>query len=290
MSILVDSPRTSWGYEPGGPLVPGLRAWAALGGGRRCETWLAWSTERWCPVVVKLPRPDHLTDPATQAELAQEAQIMATLAHPAMQRLYAANLDADPPHLIFEYVEGPSLSTSLVEEGRLGPAEATQLGLQIAGALRYLHGTGVVHLDLKPDNICLRDGRPVLIDFGIARHRGQRRGTGATRGSPPYMAPEQCTGSPAVPASDLFALGAVLFEVLTGQRAYHPRREGSGWWYPQLSGPHPERVPGALGAVIDLLLRPDPDARPPDAEAVLKSLAVTLPADEEPPWPAWSDI
>src|SRR5205823_4670951 len=111
----------------------------------------------------------------------------------------------------------------------------------------------------------LRDGRPVLIDFGIARRPGQRRRTGAPRGSPPYMAPEQCLGGPAVPATDLFALGTVLFEAVTGQRAYHPRREGTGWagrrgdawawWYPQLAGIHPERAPGPLGGVIRWLIQ-----------------------------------
>ncbi len=289
MSVAIETPAATWGYAPGNPVVPGLRAWARLGGGRRCETWLAWSQDMWSPVVVKLPRPDHLSDPATRADLAQEAEMMGALSHPAVQRLYAANLDADPPHLVFEYVEGPTLADSLAQEGPLAPGEAAQLGLQVAGALRYLHGHRVVHLDLKPDNICLRDGRPVLIDFGIARRPGQRRRTGAPRGSPPYMAPEQCLGGPAVPATDLFALGAVLFEAVTGQRAYHPRRDGTGWWYPQLAGSQPRRAPGPLGGVIRWLIQADPANRPPDADAALKSLAVALPAGEDPPWPPWSD-
>ena len=76
---------------------------------------------------------------------------------------------------------------------------------------------------------------------------------------------------------------------LTGRRAFHPRREGTGWWYPQLAGIQPERAPGPLGGVIRWLLQPDPEHRPGDADEVLRSLAVALPAGEEPPWPAWTD-
>src|SRR5690242_14539388 len=95
--------RTGWGYAPGDPAGPGLRAWARLGGGRRTETWLAWSSSWWMPVVMKLPRPDLVADPLARADLANEARAAAGLAHPGVQRLYAA-VDADPPYLLFEYV------------------------------------------------------------------------------------------------------------------------------------------------------------------------------------------
>jgi serine/threonine protein kinase len=284
------TPKTGWTYAPGDTIVAGLRAWAALGGGRRCETWLAWSTVRWMPVVVKLPRPDLVDDPQTRADLAQEVEMTGGLAHPGVQRLYAAHLDAPLPYLMSEYVEGPTLDASLTSDGPLDPEEAVLLAMQLAAALRYLHGRDVVHLDVKPSNVCLRDGRPVLIDFGIARRAGTPRRPGAPRGSAPYMAPEQCRDEPAAPATDLFALGATLFEALTGERAFHARRLAAEWLYPQLAGVLPRALPGALGALVGRLLRPEPGNRPAGAAAVLRELDAAMPVDAAPLWPDWLEF
>jgi len=275
-----------WDYRPGDPIVSGLRAWAPLGGGRRCQTWLAWSTARWSPVVVKLPRPDLVGNAETLADLRQEAEISAGLAHPAVQRVYEARLDAPLPYLVTEYVEGPTLGAAIATGGPFEPGEAVHLGMQVTAALRCLHGSGVVHLDVKPSNICLRDGRPVLLDFGIARRAGEPRRAGAPRGSPPYMAPEQCRDEPAQPSTDLFALGAVLYEAATGALAFHPHRTGDGWEYPQLCGV-PESLPGLFGALVTRLLDGDPARRPADADTVLGLLGRALPPDEESLWPQW---
>jgi serine/threonine protein kinase len=276
-------------YQQSAPIVGGLRAWAPLGGGRRCETWLAWSPERWCPVVVKLPRAGLAADADTRTDLAREAAMVGGLAHPGVQRLYAAELAGEVPYLVFEYVEGPTLDSSIAAEGPLPADEAVLLGLQVAAVLRYLHGSGVVHLDLKPSNVCLRDGRPVLIDFGIARAPGLTRCPGAPKGSPPYMAPEQCRDEPATPSTDLFALGALLYEAVTGEHAFHPRRDAGGWSYPQLSAPV-ATTPGPLGSLIGWLLEPDPGRRPADAATVLRALAGALPAGTEGAWPDWVDL
>ena len=293
MSV-VDVIRTGWGFAPGDTVVTGVRAWARLGGGRRCETWLGWSTAWWMPVVLKLPRPGLTDDPDTRADLAHEAEVTAGLAHPGVQRRYSAVLDAGVPYLLSEYVEGPTLDTSLAQDGPLEPAEVALLGMQLAGALRYLHGRGVVHLDLKPSNVCLREGRPVLIDFGIARPAGTRRRPGAPRGSAPFMAPEQCRDDAAMPATDLFALGALLFEAATGEHAFHPRRLGGEWLYPQLAGTVPARLPGPLGELITALLESDPVRRPSTATEVLWALAGTLPPGTRlwPDWlsPDWDDM
>jgi len=287
MSV-VETTRTGWGYAPGDTMATGLRSWARLGGGRRCETWLAWSTTWWMPVVMKVARPELVDDPDTRADLVHEMEVAAGLAHPGVQRLYAGAVDADPPHLLFEYVEGPTLDTCVDREGPLDQVEILLLGMQLAGALRYLHGRGVVHLDLKPSNVCLRDGRPVLIDFGIARPAGTLRRPGAPRGSAPFMAPEQCRDEAATPATDLFALGAVLFEATTGEHAFHPRRLCEQWRYPQLEGA-PPRLPGALGDLVARLLQPVPGLRPASATEVLWELARALPPGAEGLWPAWLD-
>jgi serine/threonine protein kinase len=101
------------------------------------------------------------------------------------------------------------------------------------------------------------------------------------------MAPEQCRDEAATPATDLFALGALLFEAATGEHAFHPRRLGTEWLYPQLAGVAPRRLPDALGAVIGQLLDPEPARRPVSATEVLWALAQALPRGAVRLWPEW---
>jgi eukaryotic-like serine/threonine-protein kinase len=109
-------PELSWNWSPGHEPAPGLLAWALLGDGRRCETWLAWDLGRWCPVAVKLPRPGGSPGRALAA-LAQEAQVAGPVAHPGIRRLLESRLDQPLPQLVFEYVEGPTLDDALADDG-----------------------------------------------------------------------------------------------------------------------------------------------------------------------------
>jgi serine/threonine protein kinase len=234
-------PELSWNWSPGHELAPGLLAWALLGDGRRCETWLAWDLGRWCPVAVKLPRPG--SSAGAVAALAQEAQVAGPVAHPGIRRLLESRLDQPLPHLVFEYVEGPTLDDALADDGPFHPVDVLLTGMQLAAALGHLHGRGLAHLDVKPGNVVLREGRPVLIDLGLARPVGQAPAGRHRRGSPPWMAPEQVRRLPASPGMDLFALGAVLFELATGTQAFEPRDDGpAGRRGP--AGPRPVRPPG----------------------------------------------
>jgi eukaryotic-like serine/threonine-protein kinase len=180
--------RRSWALEPGQELAPGLAAWALLGGGPRCQTWLAWDLERWGPVAVKLPHPHELGRGKAEAALARELAALQGLAHPGLQRLLDARLEASPPHLVFEYVEGPTLAAALHDQV-FDLVDVLLIGTQVATTLRYLHGRGLVHLDIKPGNTVLREGRAVLIDLGIARRIGQPHPPGRPRGSRPYRGP-----------------------------------------------------------------------------------------------------
>src|SRR4051812_27697893 len=118
----------TWGDAPGAPVAADLRAWGPLGGGRRRATRPGRSRTRWCPVVVKLPRPGLVRDPLARADLAGEAAVAAGLTHPGIQRLYEAVLDADVPYLVTEYVEGPTLGDSIAADGPLPPDEVALLG------------------------------------------------------------------------------------------------------------------------------------------------------------------
>jgi serine/threonine protein kinase len=290
-------PEPSWSWPPGHELVPGLLAWALLGDGRRCETWLAWDLGRWCPVVVKLPRPGGRRGRAV-AGLAQEAAVAAATAHPGIRRLLESRLDQPLPYLVFEYVEGPTLDDALAEDGPFHPVDVLLVGMQLAAALGHLHGRGLVHLDVKPGNVVLREGRPVLIDLGLARPSGEVPVGGHRRGSPPWMAPEQVRRRPAAPGMDLFALGAVLYELATGTQAFDPADDGPAerrW--PQLLGPPPPassrnpEVPAAVDRAVAALLAPDPAGRPAAASQVLALLDAAMPADapeEDRLWPDWA--
>ena len=290
-------PEPSWSWAPGQELAPGLLAWALLGDGRRCETWLAWDLGRWCPVAVKLPRPGSGTARAVAA-LAQEAQVAGATAHPGLRRLLEARLDRPLPHLVFEYVEGPTLDDALADEGPFHPVDVLLTGMQLAAALGHLHGRGLAHLDLKPGNVVLRDGRPVLIDLGLARPVGEPPAGGHRRGSPPWMAPEQVRRRPASPGMDLFALGAVLYELATGTQAFEPLDQGPpARRWPQLTGPPPAassrspEVPAALDQAVACLLAPDPADRPASAAQALALLSAAMPADaaeEDRLWPTWA--
>jgi serine/threonine protein kinase len=282
-------------FSTGDEIVPGLHAWALLGVGRRCETWLAWSTELWTQVVVKLPVIDQLGDARTAVRLGEEAAVLRRLSHPSIERLLADRHMDDVPHLVLEYAEGPTLDQLVDDEGPLGPVDAIRLGMQIACGLHHLHSRGIVHLDLKPANIILRDGRAVILDLDIARAVGEPAPPGRAHGTGPYMSPEQCRRGRARPQTDVYALGAVLYEIVTGVRAFPTRRADDGASSRKLSR-RPRRllavrpdIPPELDAVIAELLEPDARRRPASAVAVLRLLRGALPPGTDALWPEWAD-
>jgi serine/threonine protein kinase len=282
-------------FCPGDPIRPDLLACAALGHRQWTESWLAWSLPHWSHVVVKLPREEHTGAPRVARQLGREARMLTRLSHSAVRRLLA-DAHGDPvPHLVLEYVEGPTLAALLREEGPLAPGDVVRLGTQLASCLHFVHGRGIVHLDVRPDNVVLRDGRAVLLDFDLARPVGRPQPARRLPGSWRCLAPEGCLGAPADPRMDLFALGAVLYEVATGLPPFRAEDSARGWKQPQLLTVPPRArvlhpaLPADVDVVIHALLEREVGRRPENAHETLRLLTAALPLGEEPAWPPYVD-
>ena len=167
-----------WARTEGQELVPGVAAWRRLGVGLRCETWLGWSRRGWHPVVVKLARPHQVAHPRAWASLTREVYVLTRARHPNLPSLYGSQLDTARPYVVCEYVDGPDLADELDAGGPLDVVSAARLAAQVLSALTAVHATGAAHLDVKPENVLIRDGRPVLVDFGSARPIGSTQPVG----------------------------------------------------------------------------------------------------------------
>src|SRR4051794_18661736 len=226
-----------WAYHGGEELVPGLVARERLGVGSRCETWLAWSPASWAPVVVKLARPHQLEHPRARRSLQREVDALVGNLHPCLPRLYAADLDAERPHVVLEHIDGVPLADLLTPWRYRGTTTTAHLAVQLLSALLPLHARGVAHLDLKPDNIVVRDGRVVVVDFGSARRIGSAQPPGRPVGTLGYASPEMEACAPVSAAMDVYGVGAVAAEV----RGRHGlRRPGRRRRQPSTVRPHPQ--------------------------------------------------
>ena len=246
------------------------------------DVYDAWSLERRARVIVKAPRADRIDDPTLLRRLEREGRLLTRLSHPHILRGYEL-IPGPMPALVTETLRGETLAHLLDRVETLTEAEAAVLGLQLSSALAYLHDQGYLHLDLKPSNIVVDGGRAIVIDLSIAQPPG--RGT-AGMGTWCYLAPEQATGGILDAAADVWGIGVVLFEALTGRPAFDDEEEDSGVptdeepeVYPQLEARAPRvgtfrQVAPSLARAVDAALEPDPDRRPSIGEltAALESV------------------
>ena len=222
------------------------------------------------PVAVKLLRPDLARNPEVVNRFLQERSVLLRLRHPGIVPLRDLVAEGDVLGLVMELVEGRDLRTRLTSDGPLPEPQAARLVADVAGALAYAHSQGVVHRDVKPENILLARDRPVLTDFGIARlvASAATSGDGMVLGTPAYLAPELATGSPPSPAVDVYACGVLLYELITGRPPFvadHPLSVV----HQHVSDP-PQRPPGIpddLWRTIDACLAKRPEDRP-DADTL----------------------
>ncbi|HPF61067.1 MAG TPA: serine/threonine-protein kinase [Gemmatimonadales bacterium] len=174
-------------------------------------------------VAIKVLRPDLVRQQALVERFRTEAIALARLAHPRIATLYGLERDGDELYMVMEFLRGETLEALVQRQGRLSWRRAAEICAQIAEALDHAHDHGVVHRDIKPANVMIGPGGAVkVMDFGIARMAGSSRQTrhGHSVGTPAYMAPEQLRGEECDGRTDLYALGAVFYELVTGRVAF----------------------------------------------------------------------
>ena len=243
---------------------------SVLGRGGMSEVYAAWDTTLQREVAVKRLHANAATD---EGRARSEARLLASLNHPNLVWVYDAQLEGSHPFFVMELVPGPNLAQWLHDHGTLSTAVVTRFGVQLAGALAHIHERGLVHRDVKPANILLASDRDAkLADFGIARFTGATRvtATGAVLGTAAYLSPEQVQGGSVGPGSDVYSLGLVLLECLTGQVAYPGAVVESAIARLHRRPDVPAGF-GALGELLEAMTAPDPEHRP-TAPAVAEAL------------------
>jgi len=257
------------------------RVTGALGAGAMAVVYDAVDLRGGARVAVKVPDPEVRDDAALRERFLRECRVGMSVRHPRVAATLDAGDDGAATFLVMERLDGETLAARL-SRAPLGVADAVVCGAQLADALAALHGLGVVHRDLKPSNVFLvDDGGSIdarVLDLGVARVPDGHPLTvaGALVGTARTMSPEQVRGLPATPASDLYSLGAVLHESLTGVALFRGsdltvRRAHLAAAPPRVRSLRPD-VPDALDALIDALLAKDPARRPPSAALVRSRL------------------
>src|SRR6185503_17628917 len=219
----------------------------------------------------------------------REALTATVLRHPNIVACLETGSDHGRPFIVMELIEGEDLATRLRRGGRLAPTEAAHIALDVARALGVAHVRGIVHRDVKPGNILLtEDGRAMVTDFGIARLAADAEAAkpGTTLGSVHYFSPEQACGATTTTASDIYGLGLVLYEALTGSRAFTGdttdaiaiARIGAAPPSPRATRPE---VPAELDAVVRRALAPEPDDRYANGNAMAAALESAIQASDD---------
>jgi eukaryotic-like serine/threonine-protein kinase len=244
-----------------------------LGRGGMAEVWRASDAVLHREVAVKVLR-DTAEEENDRLRFTAEARTLARLSHPGLVMLLDAGINAERPFLVLELVEGRTLDQEC--GGRpADPARVAEIGRELAEALAYAHGAGVVHRDVKPGNVLLgHDGRIKLADFGIARLIGEtvrHTRTGQAVGTAAYLSPEQVRGEDVTVATDVYSLGLLLLEALTGERAYPGTPTEAALARLSRQPAIPDSLPSDWTRLLIEMTALDPDERP-TAGAVVEQL------------------
>jgi hypothetical protein len=279
-------------------LAPQYQLLKLLGSGGMGAVFLAREPALRRLVAVKVLSPVLASDPRARARFEREARAAAALSHPNVVRVYAVGQTnaGKLPYIIMQYVEGVTLSHWMSQRKRVPERDGRRIVGDVAAALAAAHTRDLVHRDVKPSNVLIEteSGRAFVADFGVSAalspgDQGTTKltVTGTVVGTPAYMSPEQATGEPVTPKSDIYSLGLVAYELLTGALPY-TATTAMGWAAAHLRDPvtplairRPDLAP-EVGRIIDRCLAKDPALRP-EAEDVARTMMPSL--ESEVPWP-----
>jgi eukaryotic-like serine/threonine-protein kinase len=252
-----------------------------LGSGGMAEVYLAHDEVLGRNVALKVMREAYANDQEFVERFKREARSAASLAHPSIVQIYDQGRTEDSTYYIaMEYVSGGTLKEYMTENGPLGPRRVAAVAVQIAEALEIAHERGVVHRDIKPQNVLVSASGDIKVaDFGIARAAAATAisRTSAVLGTVKYMSPEQATGELATPASDLYSLGVVLYEMLTGEVPFDAGSSVGIAMKHVNEPPRPPKelrpeIPEGMNALVTKLLAKDPADRYASAAELLEDL------------------
>jgi serine/threonine-protein kinase PpkA len=257
-------------------LIEGYRILRQIGAGGMATVYLAESKDGGAPQVLKVMRMDAMGDDDGLQRFIQEFALVAQVRHPNVARIYRQDFSAGNAYIAMEYFSGGDLRGRIAQG--IPPATALQYLKQIGAGLAAIHEGGIVHRDLKPDNLMLRqDGSLALADFGIAKQVSMLMmdtGDGDVVGTPSYLSPEQAQGLPVDARCDLYSLGVLTYEMLTGRRPYQAASTQAmldlhiNGAVPVLGLPHE-----AFQPVLNRLMAKNREQRYPSAAALLQDLA-----------------
>ena len=287
---------SGWSELSDGDEFAGYRIERRLGRGGMGILYLALEPGLERRVALKLIAPEAAADDVFARRFAEESRIAAAIEHPNVVPIYAAGEEAGVPWIAMRYVAGSDLGRRLAREGRIDPREAVELIAQIGNGLDAIHAAGLVHRDVNPANVLLGgeagSEHAYITDFGVARNVATESGltqTGRFVGTLDYVAPEQISGGPVDARVDVYALGCLLFKLLTGEVPF-PREGEAARLYAHLHDPPPApslyvpEVPMALDDVVVRAMSKEPDDRYPSAgdlgraaQAALSGAPVAIP-------------
>lgn len=288
----------TFSYALGDRILPDLTVIGHLCAGRWSEIYQVWSAEGWCSLTCKVLATRAVGNRTARAALRREHRILRKLHHPNVVRVFGGGENKERSYLLLEYLEGPSLLDILdaLPGRRMAVPDAVRTVIHAGSGIAHMHRSGYLHLDLKPANLLLRDGVPVLLDMDTARPLHPIRVPRNSPGTVPYMSPEQALRQPLDLTADVYGLGTILYELLTGRWPFEDvydgkdPRKGLEKQFPQTGRPPPpppRRFRGEITPYLDKVIMKALSRNPRDRFQTIPAFLLALAKELKDPVSLW---